>query len=94
MGDGEENDVLNRFFEVVHMRRGHLSRDLKEVREHATKITPGGSFLAVELSLQSHEVVLVVQKTSKRLPWLEWSKPRKAIGIKLYEIFFVCIFLS
>lgn len=44
---GEENKVLNKSFEVIHMKKGRLSRDLKEVGEQSRKIMPGGSLLAM-----------------------------------------------
>lgn len=45
MGGGEEIEVLNRLVGTVHMRREHLSSNLKEVREWARHITLEASYL-------------------------------------------------
>lgn len=45
MGGGKEI-VLNRLVGTIHVRKGHLSSNLKQVREGARQITPGASFLA------------------------------------------------
>ena len=46
MKSGKEVEILNTSVEVIHMRRGHTSSNLKEVRAWARQIGPGGSFVA------------------------------------------------
>lgn len=81
MGGGKEV-VLNRLVGTIHVRKGHLSSNLKKVREGARQVTPGASLLVdgivgAEAPNCSVLFCFVFQKTLKGLLWLEWSKSRE-----------------